>query len=62
MTPSPVAAWAIKAPDGRISNYGLGRTRKSAITNYLFDAANWKRYYRRGYRCVRVEVMESDEG
>jgi len=62
MTPPPVPAWAIKAPDGRISNYGLGRTRKIAISNYVFDISNWKRYYRWGYRCVRVEVRESEEG
>ena len=62
MTPSPVYAWAIKAPEwsilkGAIMVNWVGLTRKDAIYRHN-TKSEWKRMYREGYRCVRVQITE----
>lgn len=60
MTPPPVPAWAIKAPDrGYIVNTHNDTEEKAWSTIYPELRAIAKD---RGYRCVRVEVRESEEG
>ncbi len=56
-------AWAIKAPDGVIEMVYMDYTRNEAI-NAVSSLIRkpWKSLYRKGYRCVRVEVRESEEG
>jgi len=67
MTPPPEPAWAIKAPDGKL-NPNAERTRTMAIYSFCeFESEEatrqcWKEEYRKGYRCVRVEGRESEEG
>ena len=66
MTPKakPVEAWAVKAPQG--IGYIIARTRREAMERFLFDGTyaslfedDWKYYYQKGYRCVRVRVEEA---
>jgi hypothetical protein len=53
---SPTPAWAIKAPDGKILLFDdIG-----AITLKPYPLSEHE--ITKGYRCVRVEVMESEEG
>lgn len=60
MIPLPVPAWAIKAPDGGyIVNTRNDTEEKAWSTIYPELRAIAKA---RGYRCVRVEVKEVDEG
>ena len=44
----------------------LARTRREAMERFLFDGTyaslfedDWKYYYQKGYRCVRVRVEEA---
>jgi hypothetical protein len=58
MTPSTYTAWAIKAPDGRLRHLWIASTRNGAILLFCDYAGRWKRWYRKGYRCVKVEFRE----
>jgi hypothetical protein len=70
MTPPPTQAWAIKAPQGEwidkprcsVSPYCIRADRQASIEAFCGDTANWKHWYRKGYRCVRVEIREMSEG
>ena len=64
MTP-PTLAWAIKAPDGTYETFeGIvisSNTKINAIRFFVWASSYsmaWKKLYRRGYRCVRVEIRE----
>lgn len=60
----PIKMWAIKAPWRReiATRFSVGRTRQKTISEFekYFSGTSWTwpRLYRRGYRCVRVEVRE----
>ena len=57
MTPAPIRAWAIKAPDGEI--YEVAKHKSTVIDN-LFDApSDWQKAYDAGYRCVQVHITEA---
>ncbi len=63
MTLSPTPAWAIKAPQGIILYRTLMDTYDSCVHEYTRgDIAFWDACTDMGFRCVRVEVRECDEG
>jgi len=53
-------AYTVKDPYGNFSPFALYFSRDTAIFNYLKYEGRytWKQAYRRGYRCVKVEVRE----
>jgi hypothetical protein len=65
-SPTPITAWAIKAPDGFIYYSGLEGTKRKAICRFMVDFVGndkpWSYFKRQGYRCVRVKVEEMIEG
>jgi hypothetical protein len=60
MTP-PVPAWAIKAPDGKLLLKTIDRFEDGAWMNFM-KTNDCSSETIDGYRCVRVEVRESEEG
>lgn len=64
--PAAVEAWAIKAPEwstlkSSLMNYNVRAKRIQAIRSFCESEKNWRYWYRRGYRCVRVTVQEMQE-
>ncbi len=60
MTP-PVPAWAIKAPDGEML-FAMFTEETALIEIQQITGKLWRDCIEEGYRCVRVEVRESEEG
>jgi hypothetical protein len=59
--PAKTTAWGIRMPFAKepyIFVFSIRRTRKEAIKDFLYEPMAWKRYYRNGYRCVKVNVEE----
>jgi hypothetical protein len=54
--------WAIKSFRGHLMLFAVARTRSACIrewiTQYCAPGATWKQRYRRGWRCVRVRLVE----
>ena len=62
MTAPTITAWAIKAPDsfgGQIDPVCVRASRQDAIDS---SGGNWKWASEQGYRCVRVQIIEMEEG
>lgn len=52
-------AWCLKDPAGNLWPItSMGRTRRNSIGCY-FSPQEWRKRYKRGWRCVRVEIKES---
>jgi len=67
--PTATIAWAIKAPvdtgyngyPGNIVLESIRHTKIESIRAFMCGETNWRHWYRRGYRCVRVTVQECKE-
>jgi hypothetical protein len=59
---SEVRMWAVKAPRGWLIDGYVRRTRKECIALVVSGCSapydDWQSWYRQGYRCVRVRVIE----
>lgn len=62
MTAPAVTAWAIKAPDGKIFRSTIAPTRVRAIKQFCEYGDRWPRWYKKGWRCVKVQITEMEEG
>jgi len=52
--------WIIKRPQGDYYFNTLSPSKKDCISRFEEDdVGSWKRYYGRGFRCVRVSFIES---
>ena len=65
MTAPAITAWAIKAPEwsalkGGIIPNSADSYRGDCISRFT-DNQDWKYWYRRGYRCVKVHIAEAQE-
>ena len=52
--------WAIKTDTGHF--FAFGRTREEAIQRWIGDEEKWEDWYHKGYRAVRVTVVQAGEG
>jgi len=51
--------WIIKRPQGDFYLYTLSPIRKDCIQRFEEDdIGSWKRWYSRGFRCVKIRVVE----
>ena len=60
----PSQAWAVRNPFAkvpRILPFTIRRTRKEAIDAFCYDPAKWKKFYRWGYRVIKVTVRDDIE-
>lgn len=48
--------WGLVNPRGKLMRYSIRSTRRASIYTLVMSAENWKRMYRKGWRCVRVTV------
>jgi hypothetical protein len=58
---TPVPAWAIKAPDGEML-FAMFAEETALIEIQQITGKFWRDCLIEGYRCVRVEVREVEEG
>jgi hypothetical protein len=64
MTPVTCTAWAIKAPDGSISQWTIATTgivSKRKFFKHDFRHSMFAEYEAEGYRCVKVRIEEMEE-
>ena len=53
----PSFAWTIKRPDGHLSEFT--HAKKRFIICGFFGRDHWPKFYRKGYRIVRVQITET---
>ena len=62
MTPviRPLNIWAVTTPKNKIEWYSVANSRHNAIdgflTGYAISDETWKKFYRKGFRVIRVSV------
>ena len=48
--------WAIKGPEGEVLAGAIWK--KKSICIECFAGEHWSGYYKLGYRCVKIEILE----
>ena len=65
LTPKPITAWAIKAPDGRLFVDTVSSDARSAKRFFLNEItcfySVWNMAEAHGYRCVKVHITPVQE-
>jgi len=54
--------WVVKKPDEHLLPHTIANKRTESIAIFEEDDIDsWKRWYNRGFRCVKVRIVEAKE-